>query len=492
MKKICLLLLCLAMVVCAVGCETSKKKQPDDTANSGELQTTDADQTNFAEKYQSLDLEGYEFTLLTRNCCASHVHGFYVDNYESSNKIDESVFRRNMAVEENLDCFLNYTTIPDAYPEALVTAVSSDTKICDVAMIHAQYIGAVALSGYLMDLGKNAVIEWDHPWWNEVVIRSNSINGHFFAGRGILDVNSLTELSCLYFNKDILTNNFGSDYDLFQIVLDGDWTIDLMYELATQVGRDLNSDGKIRLEDDQFGFITEPGYMNIWQYALGQMTTTRDENGLPILYGYTTRMDSIVSKMRQLTYHESSWCETNSTTSSALRRTLFMMGQLSDVINDESFVEMQNIYGIIPLPKYNSDEEYVSHAVGHSDQFGIPTTTLETVEPASYVLEALSYYGYQIMRPAVYDVALHYRYVSDEYSGGAMLDIILASVTSDFAEFATASDQSLLHKQTYILDKLAGTNNSIGYNGYLKTLAGASDVLAEYVQKFQYYVENGV
>lgn len=490
MKKIILLLLCLATVICVSGCRSGKES--DTGTDTSEIQGTDSGESSYADRYEEIDLDGYQFTLLTRNCCESHVSGFYVEDYSDSNQVDASVFRRNAAVEDQLNCFLTYTTIPDGYPDALVNAVSSGLKICDVAMIHAQYIGAVALSGHLMDLGKNAVIDWERPWWNEIVIESNSINGHFFAGRGIIDVNSLTELSCLYFNKAILTDYFGADYDLFQIVIDGDWTIDLMYEMVTGVGRDLNSDGKMTLEDDQFGFVTEPGYMNIWQYALGQMTTTRDDNGLPVLYGYTERMDSIVDKMRQITYHEFSWCETESTTSSMLRRTLFMMGQLSDVINDSSYAEIHELYGIIPLPKYSADENYVSHAVGHSDQFGIPVIPESDVEPVSYILEALSYYGYEIMRPAVYDEALHYRYVSDEYSGGAMLDIILESVTSDFAEFATASDQSLLHKQTYILDKLAGTNNSLSYNGYLKTLEGADAVLASYVEKFLYYVENGV
>lgn len=486
MKKILLCFLCMLLITSMFwGCNNQKNPSSETEATV----ETESPEKSYGNKFTEItDCEGYEFTLLTRACCPSHVSGFYVDDYAEGNAIDSAVFKRTNKVEETLGCFLNYTTIPDAYPEALVNAEHGGINICDVALVHAQYIGAVALSGYLADLGGIDTIEWDHPWWQQAVIEANSINGHFFATRGVIDVESLTQLSCLYFNKQILANDFTEEVDLFKIVSDGDWTIELMQEMVLKAGRNLNGDSKITLEDDQFGFVTEPGYMNIWQYALGQMTTKRNENGIPVLYGYTERMQSIVEKMREMVYSDASWCETGTTTANTLKRSLFMMGQLADVVNDQEFRDLKDIYGIIPLPKYSKTEEYVSHAVGHSDQICVPKTAAgENLSQVSTILEALVYYGYDIIRPVVYEEALQYRYVSDPQSGGAMLDIILNSVTSDFAEFATASDQSLLHKVTYILDKLAGTENSIGYNGYLKTLEGADQVLADYVAKFQSY-----
>lgn len=488
MKKYLALLLTCLLAVPFTGCKKGDDvlPPPQDTGDSAE--------TDFADRFHPDDCKGYEFTLLTRNCCVSHVAGFWADVDSKSDAVSNAVFSRTSAVESKLGCFLSYDTVADGYPEKLVVAENGNMKICDVALIHAQYIGAVALSGNLLDMGKIKSIEWERPWWNRVVIEANSIDGHFFAARGVIDVNSLTELSCLYFNKNILASEFSTETDLFRTVSDGKWTFERMGEMARQVGRDMNSDGKMTLEDDQFGFVTEPGYMNIWQYALGAMTTVRNETGIPVLCGYSERLQLIVDGMRSLIWGgNGNWCETNATTAKTLERTLFMMGQLSDVVNDEDFRRLQNVYGILPLPKYAESERYVSHAVGHSDQIGIPRSARGDLEKVTQILEALVYFGYEIIRPAVYEEALQYRYVSDPYSGGAMLDIILDSVTSDFAEFAAASDQSLLHKQTYLMDKLTGTDNSIGLKGYLKTLdgeGGASSVLAKYVEQFRQYAED--
>ena len=237
MKKILICFLCLVLTMSVLwGCNNNQTTS-NETTGTEEVKSPEK---SFGDKYNDItSCEGYEFTLLTRNCCPSHGSGFFVDDYSEGNSIDSAVFKRTNMVEEKLGCFLGYTTIPDGYPEALANAEYGGIKICDVALIHAQYVGSVALSGYLADLGSITSIEWDHPWWQQEVIEANSINGHFFATRGVIDVESLTQLSCLYFNKQILADAFEEEIDLFTIVSEGKWTIELMQEMVLQAGRNV-------------------------------------------------------------------------------------------------------------------------------------------------------------------------------------------------------------------------------------------------------------
>ena len=93
-------------------------------------------------------------------------------------------------------------------------------------------------------------------------------------------------------------------------------------------------------------------------------------------------------------------------------------------------------FGIIPMPKYNADQEtYHQYTTGYcTTVVCFPTTTKgEDLDMSTFMVEAMAIQSVETIVPAYYEICLKGRYVDDAESA-AMLDIITTNVSSDYAE----------------------------------------------------------
>ncbi len=147
-------------------------------------------------------------------------------------------------------------------------------------------------------------------------------------------------------------------------------------------------------------------------------------------------------------------------------RSLLYVDKITTCIGAQ-FREMEDDYGILPLPKYDeAQENYYSHASAHSDCLAVPVLN-EDFERASIILEALAAEGYKTIRPAVYDVAIKQKGARDEDSA-AMIDLIYAGRTGDFADLY--DEWGLV----YTLDHMIGRSKINTWASYYKTNEKAS------------------
>lgn len=111
-------------------------------------------------------------------------------------------------------------------------------------------------------------------------------------------------------------------------------------------------------------------------------------------------------------------------------RELFYMCGL---INVASFRQMENEFGILPMPKYYDTQDRYYHTVSRDNAsvMFLPITLPESeLEDIGTVISALGEYSMHVVTPAYYDVQLKYRDSRDDESG-EMLDIIFDSRTFD-------------------------------------------------------------
>jgi len=111
-------------------------------------------------------------------------------------------------------------------------------------------------------------------------------------------------------------------------------------------------------------------------------------------------------------------------------RILFFSEVMQNIIR---LRQMDTDFGIIPLPKYSKEQEFVPHYVF------VDTTTVAAVpanapdiERTSIILEAFSAESTYTVIPAYYEVSLKTKLARDEQSG-EMIDLIRASRTYDLA-----------------------------------------------------------
>ena len=86
------------------------------------------------------------------------------------------------------------------------------------------------------------------------VIEGIAGNVQFYA-MGDLSSSDNRAIRCLYFNKDLFTQN---DIPFpYQSVRDGTWTHEKFFELVSLGGADLNGDGKMKEDEDPYGLYAQ-------------------------------------------------------------------------------------------------------------------------------------------------------------------------------------------------------------------------------------------
>jgi hypothetical protein len=108
---------------------------------------------------------------------------------------------------------------------------------------------------------------------------------------------------------------------------------------------------------------------------------------------------------------------------------LFKTGMVKDTTN--TLKNMNDLYGILPYPKYTLDQESYSSLVWehHDSVLGIPEFAADK-EMCAVVLEALSWESYYSVYPLFYDTILLSRAAKDQESK-EMLEIIFATRSYD-------------------------------------------------------------
>ena len=91
------------------------------------------------------------------------------------------------------------------------------------------------------------------------------------------------ELNSVTKNKDEVAVRFAFCFpDLYEVVNNGQWTIDKIVELTKDIYRDLNNNGKVDTTEDLFGYLSDP-YSNLNAYSYYNICKYR--NLFPILLG---------------------------------------------------------------------------------------------------------------------------------------------------------------------------------------------------------------
>ena len=112
------------------------------------------------------------------------------------------------------------------------------------------------------------------------------------------------------------------------------------------------------------------------------------------------------------------------------KRTLFFVPSLYDIPTIRASMEEE--FGILPMPKYNSDQkQFYASCFGGDMACLLKTVADEDLENIGILMEALAFDSHENLIPLYKDELIRTRYASD-IDSRRMLDIIFASTTTDF------------------------------------------------------------
>ena len=446
-KKILAALLVAGTVLTLAACDKDNKKQPD--TNTPDNKVVEPDNTNktdpgtdtidydadlSTEKY-----DGYNYRILVRK-------GWTESQYQEESQEDvvkDAVYRRNKDVEEKYGITISVaeSSSSDYEVDALNSVLAGDDAY-DIIFAHSRAAFTYAVQGAAMNVLDIDTIHMDKPWWSKNIVDNCSLNDRLYVLDGDISHDGISAAMCLLFNKRIFDEK-GLDYP-YETVKDGEWTFDEFAYTVKKGGADLNGDGVIKPEDDQFGFVCfEWGAPISILYTGGQKIYDKDDEGKFALTLYSNKTVELFDEFFRLLDNEA--CYISNTSKQVYYYDIFKEGRAmmanGSLGSAQDLRNLDDDFGILPYPKFSDDDEYSAIINGHAPLALIPITVSDARRTGA-ITEALCAYGSKYVIPAFYDVSLKTKYARDEESE-EMMDLIKDSIVYDIGYVAGGPFQSV-------------------------------------------------
>ena len=284
------------------------------------------------------------------------------------------------------------------------------------------------------------------------------------------------------------------DLDLFQTVVDGEWTLDRMLELGRSFAGDADGNGTMDYTDE-WGLVSSQGDAIQFYLASGETLCAKDENDDPIISIGGARSLSVSQKILE-TLQQKDWVilyqdilaqgvPASEGSNTALRifgdgRALFRISAFSAIKKLRAYdVE----YAVVPMPLADSTqtEYYTPCSAVYAYGIGIPSSlSEEDARFAAYMMDVLSAGGKEYIATAYYDQILKNKdALSDTSREVDILDLIFENVVYDVGYIYGFSGLSTMH--TTLM-----ANDSTDISSHLESIRGqVNQKIEEVIAQFR-------
>lgn len=437
-----LLLSALLAALPLVSCGSENGDETTSVSQGSEETTTSVVPTETSGVPADLDLGGETINIWYTTESTS-VAETYVDlaGELTGDILDDTIYNMNATVEDKLNCTLNFynshVLTSDTGTEVSKLILAGDTSY-DVYHVVQWNAAKLAAEGYYLNVYDAPYLSLDKPWWDANYMKEMTVGENtLYALVGDYAIDRTRCLDCVYYNKDMYEDFYKDRDGLYTDVLNGDWTWEKLRQISSDVYSDLNNDG-VADRNDRLGYcINDYSNLDAFFYGTGARVTERDEENKPTLVLNNERVAGIVQGIYDLCFNTTgAYFSGPLYEDDVANRTMFENGNSMFLFGFfytiEAMRDMKSDYGIIPFPKYDSDQtDYVSVVHDIMRMMVLPSNCTK-VDAVCAVLEELSFQGYNELLPAYYDIVLKGKYVRDDVSA-QMIDIIRDSCSTDIA-----------------------------------------------------------
>ncbi len=436
-----IILSALILTACSAASENAEEKEkPEDSyipqAEVSELPPEEEEESVPEYPYETADLGGKDFTFL--NVADNLWQGtFHVLDYEeeSGEPVNDALFRRARQTEETFNCLVKVekpTNDISAVYQTLGRSVKSGDDAYDAAYVGLASFGSALSGEYGINLRDIETLRMDERWWNQMFIEEMTLKGSLFASIDYVNMMGYGYSNVLFFNQPLYTDrNIPLPYDQ---VREGTWTYDAMYAAMNAVV-DLNGEDSFK--------PTDTNSTALWGYAIqhkegtmvmldgsGEFLVGRDSEGMPYLRTDLERLQSAYSKLCAM-FSESGYClNANGPAMQAFVRGSALFFQTALGVSADTFRDIEFMYGILPLPKYEETQSrYYTMVSEYTLALQIPKTVADP-SVSGRVIDYMAYHGYYDIVPVMQNTFC-YKGTRDEDSI-EMMNITLDTMTVDF------------------------------------------------------------
>ena len=428
-----------SMAACAGGGETAETTTPVDTTPA-ETEPVETEPTvdewgrDIVKDDLPADLrfDGETLTFLTRNEKNCYYEFYTAES--TGDIVGDSILSRNMRVEDRLGVKIEIVERPgswdkkDEFASFVTTSFMAGDNSFDVVAAYAAYSNMQTLTDCYYNLADLPNVNYEKPWWNQSYINAATIHDQFFTVLSDLNLLAIDRAVGIWFNRDL-----AEEYqlgNLYEVALNGQWTIDKMLEITRGLAHDLN--GNNTFDDADFYAITgtkgstsfDPFFpaFNIWYTSIdseGDLTYTLDVD----------RATSAIDLARSLFYDDNRSMLANERQKFSSGEAMFWITWLWNITGSR---DMDDEYGLLPLPKYDENQEnYYTTSQDSYNTMGVMRDA-KNLEMIGAALELLSAETWRTVRPQYFENSFKMRYMRDSESG-QIFDIVVDGIVYEHA-----------------------------------------------------------
>lgn len=360
----------------------------------------------------------------------------------SGDVMDDAVYNLNLAVQNRLDCKLNFSQAvsesAQCHNEISKLLLADDTSY-DVFFV-TQWTGAkLVAEGLYLNVADAPYLSLDEPWWDKDYMSEMSIgNDKLYTLVGDYAIDRTRYLTCCYYNKNLWNSFYGDDSSLYESVENGEWDYDMLARVCADVYQDANNNGSVDRDDRLGASICWNDDIMSLLYCTGVRITERDKDGIPQIIMNSERNNNIFQKLYTLARKSDGilYGDQTETIEEQLNSSkfvggssMFMFGAFSTA---ELFRDMKDDYGIVPIPKFDQNQTEYKSTVRMVMRFMALPYNCQKADSVCAVLEEMAYTGYNDVIPVYYETVLKNKYARDDISV-KMIDMIRDNLTTDIA-----------------------------------------------------------
>ena len=467
--------------------DTTTTTQADKTEQVTDPETvvTEPESTELTGKealpgYEDVDFGGRTFLIASAfddDADWADAADFWVESY-TNDAVNDAVYDRNDVMHKLYNCTIEVDDGGWDNGFNAAKAAGIDTYIAGSAE-YGLYGWASNTYYNILKLG----IDLTQPWWDQNFIMDSSCDGKLFGIIGDYSLHAMSATWIMFYNKDVYETKF-ADIDIYQLVRDRKWTIDVMADMIDKIKNDANGDSEYTYSDgadaDIIGMMTTGHNYRGLYFASGLRYVTKTEQTtdgsfITALSNQPNGTD-VMDKLIQVCNMQGMIVGGYTQIQTAIQNgTCLFAGEVLDVLRRMAGAENLRV-GVLPQPLFEEGQSAYHCYVNNRAAFMCIPTAFADMEVIADFFTLFAYHSSKLVRTA-YINTYKYSYASDEDSA-EMVDIIVDSRVFDPGYLGNFSQQMDGYVSTMIT-----TSNNKYTQAAAKYAASDTTKLEEYKSK---------
>lgn len=458
--KIICALLALMFVLCATACGNTGSGEGSNTGSASDTTVsadgTVAGDTNSDAQYQPRLPGKLDTTFIIAS-------GYVTDSKYTctdiamedtdGDTIKDAIYRRTVVMSDrhgvNLEVLdVNYKTVN--------TSVGTGAHEYDLGTATLSEIMNVVNQGSAINLYDCDTIDLDMPWWDQNAQQKLCIGPKLYYTVSDFFITGIDNARCVYFNKQLASETGVTD--MYSLVDNNEWTIDKMREIGLNAVAELDGVDGFTIAD-QVGIANKATtFYEVMLTGCEAEIMQQGKDGVPYFVCFEDKDRFINVYTHLLDNFSKDNVLLLDTTENA--RQMFMNGKALFTTETMYYcskmrAEASIEFGIMPVPKYTSDQKAYLHVSPNPDMFYLIPGSAETISRNGQILEALSFYSSS--------------YFADDALMPSYFDLMLASRSAPDLE--SSKNLQTVHDSISYVIKIIGTD----FSGSIYSLFAKAD-----------------